>query len=86
MGFNSGFKGLNSCHILMVSSIFSNTVLTIFKKLTFLVLGRLRQRWYNNIKMVHKDTDQSVDWISMAHDMNQWRALVTMLFTIRLQK
>jgi hypothetical protein len=36
--------------------------------------------------MVHKDTVQSVDWIYMAHDTNQWRALVTMLFTIRLQK
>jgi len=36
--------------------------------------------------MVHKDTEQSVDWIYMAHDTNQWRALVTILFTIRLQK
>jgi hypothetical protein len=36
--------------------------------------------------MVHKDTEQSVDWIYLAHDTNQWRDLVTMLFTIRLQK
>jgi len=36
--------------------------------------------------MIHKDTEQSVDWIYMAHDTNQWRALVTMLFTIRFKK
>ena len=27
-----------------------------------------------------------MEWIYMAQDTNQWRALVTMLFTTRLQK
>jgi hypothetical protein len=36
--------------------------------------------------MVHKDTEKNVDWIYMAHETSQWRALVTMLFTNRLQK
>ena len=36
--------------------------------------------------MVHKDTEQGVDCIYMAHDTNQWWALVTNLFAIRLHK
>ena len=27
-----------------------------------------------------------MEWIYMAHDTNQWRALVTMLFTTRLHQ
>jgi hypothetical protein len=39
------------------AAAFGNTVRMIFKKLTFPVLGRPRQRWYKNIKMVHNDTE-----------------------------
>jgi hypothetical protein len=43
-------------------------------------LGRLRRRWVDNIKMVLSETGRSgMDWINLAHDRHQWRALVSTL-------
>jgi hypothetical protein len=41
-------------------------------------LGRSRCRWVDNIKMVLRETGwDDVDWIDLAQDRDQWRALVT---------
>jgi hypothetical protein len=40
-------------------------------------LGRQRRRWVDNIKMDLTDTGRDgVDWMDMAQDGDQWRALV----------
>jgi hypothetical protein len=41
-------------------------------------LGRPRRRWVDNIKM------DGVDWIDMAQDRNQWRALVNTVLKLRV--
>jgi hypothetical protein len=39
-------------------------------------LGRRRRRWVDNIKMDLRELGwDGVDWIDMAQDMDQWRAL-----------
>jgi hypothetical protein len=41
-------------------------------------LGRPRCRWQDIIKMGHGETGwDSVDWIQLAQDRDQWRALVS---------
>jgi hypothetical protein len=43
------------------------------------LLGRPRLMWENNIKIGLREIEQSgVDWINLAHDRKQWRALVDM--------
>jgi hypothetical protein len=48
-------------------------------------LGRPRCRWMNNIKM---DLTQIgwdvVDWIELAQDRDQWRALVNTVMNLRV--
>jgi hypothetical protein len=40
-------------------------------------LGRQRRRWVDNIKMDLREIGwDGVDWIDMAQDRDQWRALV----------
>jgi hypothetical protein len=40
-------------------------------------LGRPRRRWVNNIEMdLRKIEWDGVDWIAVAQDRDQWRALV----------
>jgi hypothetical protein len=40
-------------------------------------LGRPRHRWVDNIKMHLREIGwDGVDWIDMAQDRDQWRALV----------
>jgi hypothetical protein len=40
-------------------------------------LGRPRRRWVNNIKIDLRDIGwDGVDWIDLAQDRDQWRALV----------
>jgi hypothetical protein len=40
-------------------------------------LGRPRCRWVNNIKMNLREIGwEGMDWIDLAQDSNQWRALV----------
>jgi hypothetical protein len=42
------------------------------------LLGRPRQRWEDNIKMVQKEIRQNgVDCIHLAQSMNKWRAVVS---------
>jgi hypothetical protein len=44
-------------------------------------LGRSRRRWVDNIKMDLRETGwDGVDWMDMAHDRDQWRALVNIGF------
>jgi hypothetical protein len=42
------------------------------------LLGRPRCRWVDNIKMDLRERGwDGVDWIDMAQDRDQWRALMT---------
>jgi hypothetical protein len=48
-------------------------------------LGRPRHRWVENIKMELRETGwDGVDWIDMAQDRDQWRALVNMVLNLRV--
>jgi hypothetical protein len=47
--------------------------------------GRLKRRWVHNIKMDLREIGWfSVDWIDVAQDMDQWRALVNTEVNIRI--
>jgi hypothetical protein len=51
----------------------------------FRKLGRPRHRWVDNIKMdLSKIGWESVDWIDMAQDRDQWRALVNTVLNLRV--
>jgi hypothetical protein len=40
-------------------------------------LGRRRRRWVDNIKIDLRERDwDGVDWIDLAQDRDQWRALI----------
>jgi hypothetical protein len=41
-------------------------------------LGRPRRRWVDNIKL------DGMDWIELAHDRDQWRALVNTVMYLRV--
>jgi hypothetical protein len=46
-------------------------------------LGRPRRRWVDNIKMDVREIGWDVvDWIDMAQDRDQWRALVNMVLNL----
>jgi hypothetical protein len=48
-------------------------------------LGRLRHRWEDNIKMdLRKKGIDGVNWIQMAQDRVQWRALVNTVMNLRV--
>jgi hypothetical protein len=48
-------------------------------------LGRPRRRWVDNIKMDLRETGwDGVDWIDLAQDRNQWRALVNTVMNLRV--
>jgi hypothetical protein len=48
-------------------------------------LGRPRRRWVDNIKMDLRDIGWDVvDWIDMAQDKDQWRALVNTVLNLRV--
>jgi hypothetical protein len=48
-------------------------------------LGRSRCRWVDNIKMDLRDLGwDGVDWIDMAQDRDQWRALVNTILNLRV--
>jgi hypothetical protein len=50
-------------------------------------LGRPRRRWVDNIKMdLERDRMgwDGVDWIKLAQDRDQWRALVNMVMNLRV--
>jgi hypothetical protein len=48
-------------------------------------LGRPRPRWVDNIKVDLRDIGWAgVDWIDMAQDRDQWRALVNTVLNFRV--
>jgi hypothetical protein len=48
-------------------------------------LGRPRRRWVDNIKIDLREIGwDGVDWIDMAQDKDQWRALVNMILNLRV--
>jgi hypothetical protein len=48
-------------------------------------LGRPRRRWFDNIKMDLSEIGwDSLDWINLARDRDQWRALVNTVMNLRV--
>jgi hypothetical protein len=48
-------------------------------------LGRPRSRWVGNVKMVLREIGwDDIDWIDLAQDRDQWRALVNTLMNLRV--
>jgi hypothetical protein len=48
-------------------------------------LGRPRRRWVDNIKMDLREIGwDCMDWIDLAHDRDQWRALVNTVMNLRV--
>jgi hypothetical protein len=48
-------------------------------------LGRLRRRWEDNIRMaLRKIGWRGIDWIDLAQDRDQWRALVNTVMNLRV--
>jgi hypothetical protein len=46
----------------------------------------LRRTWKNNIEMVLKEIECEVAWIHLAHDTDQWQALMNTVMTLRIRK
>jgi hypothetical protein len=47
--------------------------------------GRPRRRWVNNIKMDLREIGcDCMDWIDLAQDRYQWRALVNAVMNLRV--
>jgi hypothetical protein len=50
-------------------------------------LGRPRRRWVDNIKMDLREIGwDGMDWIYLAQDRDQWRALVNAVMNLRFHK
>jgi hypothetical protein len=48
-------------------------------------LGRPRCRWVGNVKMDLRETGwDGMDWIDLAQDRDQWRALVNMVMNFEV--
>jgi hypothetical protein len=48
-------------------------------------LGRRRRRWVDNIKMDLREIRwNGMDWIDLAQDRDQWRALVNAVMNLRV--
>jgi hypothetical protein len=48
-------------------------------------LGRPRRRWVNNIKMDLREIGwDDGDWIDLAQDRDNWKALVNMVMNLRV--
>jgi hypothetical protein len=48
-------------------------------------LGKPRGRWVDNIRMDLRDIGwEGVDWLHLAQDRNQWRALVNTVMNLRV--
>jgi hypothetical protein len=48
-------------------------------------LGRPRRRWVKNIKMDLREIGwDDGDWIDLAQDWDQWKALVNMVMNLRV--
>jgi hypothetical protein len=47
--------------------------------------GRPRHRWVDNIKMDLRETGwNGMDWINLAQDRDQWRALVNTVMNLQV--
>jgi transposase len=47
-------------------------------------VGRPRRRWVDNIKMGLREIGRGgMDWIDLAYDRDQWRALVNTTMNLR---
>jgi hypothetical protein len=47
--------------------------------------GKSRHRWVDNIKIYLRETGwDGMDWIDVAQDRDQWRALVNMVTNLRV--
>ena len=50
------------------------------------LLGRLRRRWEDNIRMDLEEIDINAgNWVDSAEDRNYWRALVNAALNLRVQ-
>jgi hypothetical protein len=48
-------------------------------------LGRPTRGWVNNIKMDHREVGwDGMDWIDLAQNSDQWRALVNKAMNLRV--
>jgi hypothetical protein len=48
-------------------------------------LGRPRHRWENNINMTLREIGwDDMDWIHLAQDRDQWKALVSSVMNLRV--
>jgi hypothetical protein len=48
-------------------------------------LGRSRRRWVDNINMDLREIGwDGMDWIDLAQDSDQWRALVNAIMNLRV--
>jgi hypothetical protein len=48
-------------------------------------LGRPRRRWEDNIRMDIREIGWGgMDWIDLAQDRDQWRALVNMIMSLQV--
>jgi hypothetical protein len=48
-------------------------------------LGRPRRRWEDNSKMAPREIEWGdMDWIDLAEDSDQWRALVNTVINLRV--
>jgi hypothetical protein len=48
-------------------------------------LGRPRRRWVDTIKIDHRERRWGgMDWINLAQDRDQWRALVNTVINLRV--
>jgi hypothetical protein len=48
-------------------------------------LGRPKHRWKYNIRMdLRKTEGEGVDWLHLAQDMDQWRAVVNMVMNLQV--
>ena len=52
-----------------------------------LLVGRLRCRWEDNIKMDLEEVGRGCeDWMELAQDRDRWRALVSTVMNLRVPK
>jgi hypothetical protein len=47
-------------------------------------VGRPRRRWVDNIKWILETGWDGRDWIELAQDRDQWRALVNTMMNLRV--